>query len=93
MADFELADDFLPVHDVGDAVATVADADRPTAWRALLDVDPLKLGSEAPVVGMLGALRMLPEVIGNLLRGARPAHILVGAPLGSARRTAEGEDG
>ena len=73
MADFELADDFLPIYDVSDAVATVADADRGTAWRALLDVDLLKLGREAPVVGMLGALRMLPEVIGHLLHGERPA--------------------
>ena len=73
MADFELADDFLPVYDVSDAVATVADADRQTAWRALLDVDLLKLGREAPLVGMLGALRMLPEVVGHLLHGERPA--------------------
>ena len=73
MADFELADDFLPVYDVSDAVGTVADADRETAWRALLDVDLLKLGRETPVVGMLGALRMLPEVIGHLLHGERPA--------------------
>jgi hypothetical protein len=73
MADFELADDFLPIYDVSDALATVADADRETAWRALLDVDLLKLGREAPVVGMLGALRMLPEVVGHLLHGERPA--------------------
>jgi hypothetical protein len=39
MADFALADDFLPIYDVSDAVATVADADRNTAWRALVDVD------------------------------------------------------
>jgi hypothetical protein len=43
MADFELADNFLPIYDVSNAVATVADADRETAWRALLDVD-LKRG-------------------------------------------------
>jgi hypothetical protein len=73
MADFELADDFLPLYDVSDAVATVADADRERAWRALLDVDLLKLGREAPVVGVLGALRMLPEVVGHLLHGERPA--------------------
>ena len=73
MADFELADDFLPIYDVSDAVAAVADADRETAWRALLDVDLLKLGREVPVVWMLGALRMLPEVIGHLLHGERPA--------------------
>ena len=73
MSDFALADDFLPVYDVSDAVATVADADRQTAWRALLDVDLLKVGREAPVVGMLGALRMLPEVVGDLLHGERSA--------------------
>lgn len=73
MADSELADDFLPVYDVSDAVAAVADTDPETAWRALLDVDLLKVGREAPLVGMLGALRMLPEVVGHLLHGERPA--------------------
>jgi hypothetical protein len=73
MADFELAEDFLPVYDVSDAVATAAESDRETAWRALLEVDLLKLGREAPVVGMLGALRMLPEIVGHLLHGERPA--------------------
>jgi hypothetical protein len=73
MADFEFADEFLPVYDVSDAVATVADTDPGTAWRALVDVDLLKLGREAPLVGMLGALRMLPEIIGHLLHGERPA--------------------
>ena len=73
MADFEFAEEFLPAYDVSDAVATVADADAGTAWRALLDVDLLKLGREAPMVGMLGALRMLPEIVGHLLHGERPA--------------------
>lgn len=73
MADFQLADDFLPLYDVSDAVATVVEADRERVWRALLDVDLLKVGREAPVVGMLGALRMLPEVVGDLLHGERPA--------------------
>ncbi len=73
MADFDLADEFLPVYDVSDAVAMVADADREAAWLALLDVDLLKLGREAPMVGMLGALRMLPEIVGHLLHGERPA--------------------
>jgi hypothetical protein len=73
MTDFEFAEDFLPVYDVSDAVATVADADREEAFRALLDVDLLKLGREAPAVGMLGALRMLPDVVGHLLHGEPPA--------------------
>lgn len=49
MADFELAEAFLPVYEVSDAVATVADADREAAWQALLDVDLLKVGREAPI--------------------------------------------
>ena len=69
----QLVEEFLPVFDVSDAVATVVEGDRETAWQALLDVDLLKLGREAPLVGMLGALRMLPEVVGHLLHGERPA--------------------
>jgi hypothetical protein len=38
MAEFEFADDFLPVYDVSDALARVADADLETARGALLDV-------------------------------------------------------
>jgi hypothetical protein len=73
MADFAFADDFLPVYDVSDAVATVAEADRKPTWEALLNVDLLKLGREAPMVGMLGALRMLPEIVGHLIHGERLA--------------------
>ena len=73
MTDFELAEDFLPIYDVSDAVATVVDADRQTAFAALREVDLLKLGREASVVGMLGALRMLPDVVGHLLHGEPPA--------------------
>jgi hypothetical protein len=73
MSESELADVFLPVYDVSDAVAAVVEADRERAWQALLDVDLLKLGREAPLVGMLGALRMLPEMVGHLLHGERPA--------------------
>ena len=73
MSESGLADDFLPVYDVSDAVAVVVEADRQVTWQALLDVDLLKLGRAAPLVGMLGALRMLPEVVGHLLHGERPA--------------------
>lgn len=73
MSESRLAEDFLPVYDVSDAVAAVAEADKSAAWQALLDVDLLKVGREAPLVGMLGALRMLPELVGHLLHGERPA--------------------
>lgn len=73
VAESQLVEEFLPVFDVSDAVATVVESDRETAWEALLDVDLLNLGREAPLVGMLGVLRMLPEVVGHLLHGERPA--------------------
>src|SRR3954453_11319282 len=73
MSESPLADEFLPVWDVSDAVATVVEADRESAYRALLDVDLLQVGKDAPMVGVLGALRMLPVVIGHLLHGERPA--------------------
>ena len=73
MSESQLAEDFLPVYDISDAVAAVVEADSETVWRALLDVDLLKLGREAPLAGTLAALRMLPEVVGHLLHGERPA--------------------
>ena len=73
MPESHFADEFLPAYDVSDAVATVAHAGREETWQALLDVDLLKVGRETPLVGMLGALRMLPEVVGHLLHGERPA--------------------
>jgi hypothetical protein len=73
MSGSSLADEFLPVWDVSDSVATVIEANRESAFRALLEVDLLEVGKEAPMVGVLGALRMLPEVVGQLLHGERPA--------------------
>jgi hypothetical protein len=67
-----LVDDFLPVYDVSDAVATVVAADAQTAWDALMDVDLIEVGRRKPLVGALGALRMLPELAAHLLHGERP---------------------
>jgi hypothetical protein len=67
-----LAEEFLPVWDISDSVATVIEANRESAYRALLDVDLLQVGREAPMVGVLGALRMLPEVVGHLLARRAP---------------------
>ena len=75
MSESELAEDFLPVYDVSDAVAAVVEADQERAWQALLDVDLLKLGREAPLVGMLGGRRIRGKL------GREPAH---GADVGSA---------
>jgi hypothetical protein len=67
-----LVDDFLPVYDVSDAVATVVDADVQTTWNALMEVDLIDVGRRRPLVGVLGAIRMLPDVVGHVLHGELP---------------------
>ena len=39
------AEEFLPVHDVSDEVATVVAADPPAVWEALLDADLIEVGA------------------------------------------------
>jgi hypothetical protein len=62
----------MPTYDVSDGVAPVAKADVSTAWAALMGVDLIEVGRRRPLVGMLGALRALPEVVSNLLHGEPP---------------------
>lgn len=64
-----LLDEFLPVYDVSDSVATVVHADLATTWDALLQVDLIEVGRLRPMVGTLGALRVLPEIVGHWLHG------------------------
>lgn len=68
-----LADEFLPVYDVSDAVAVVVDADVDATWQALLRADLIEVGRRRPLVGALGALRMLPDLAVQILRGERPS--------------------
>jgi hypothetical protein len=67
-----LADEFLPFYDVSDAVATVVEADVVTTWDALMEVDLIEVGRTRPMVGFLGALRALPELVSDLLHGELP---------------------
>lgn len=66
------ADEFLPTYDVSDVVAVVVDADPEATWDALMDVDLIAVGKTKPLVGLLGAIRMLPELAAHLLHGERP---------------------
>jgi hypothetical protein len=68
-----IEDHFLPVYDVSDGVATVVKADAARTWAALMEVDLIELGRRRPLIGMLGALRIAPELVGHLLRGEPPA--------------------
>jgi hypothetical protein len=65
-------DDFLPVYDVSDSVATTVHADLATTWDALLNVDLIDVGRRRPLVAALGALRVLPELVSDLLHGDAP---------------------
>lgn len=67
-----LADDFLPVFDVSDEVAVVVEADTTTTWQTLMNADLIQVGQRRPLVGVLGALRALPEIAAHLLHGERP---------------------
>jgi hypothetical protein len=66
------ADEFVPAFDISDEVATVVHADRAVVWDALMEADLIELGRRAPLVGVLGAIRMLPELVAHLLHGERP---------------------
>jgi hypothetical protein len=67
-----LVDEFLPVYDVSDAIATIVDADVATTWAALMEVDLIEVGRRRPLVAVLGALRILPDVVTRLLHGQAP---------------------
>jgi hypothetical protein len=71
-SDHGLIEVFLPTYDVSDAVAAVANADPATCWEALMNTDLIEVGRARPMVGVLGALRMLPEIASHLLHGERP---------------------
>jgi hypothetical protein len=67
-----LADEFLPVYDVSEEVATVTVADRQTTWGALMDVDLIEVGRQRPLVALLGAVRVLPDLVWQRLHGEHP---------------------
>jgi hypothetical protein len=94
-----LADEFLPVYDVADADAVVVDADLDATWQALLVADLIEVGRRKPLVGVLGALRMLPDLAAQILHGEWPSappermtlHDIAKIPLGEGGWTLLGE--
>jgi hypothetical protein len=67
-----LVDEFLPVYDTSDTVATVVGADLAITWAALMEVDLIDVARRRPLVAALGAVRILPEIVARLLRGEAP---------------------
>jgi hypothetical protein len=68
-----LLDELMPIYDVSDAVACRVEADPATTWEALMRADLIEVGRKKPLVGALGAIRMLPDIVAHLLHGERPA--------------------
>jgi hypothetical protein len=69
-----LVDEFLPIYDVSDAVATVVEAGTATTWDVRMKVDRMEVGRRRPIVAVLGALRAAPEVVSHLLHGESAPH-------------------
>ena len=67
-----LVDEYLPVYDVSDSVATVVETDVSTTWEALMTVDLIDVGRRRPLVAVLGAFRQLPEIAVRLFHGEAP---------------------
>jgi hypothetical protein len=67
-----LYDDFLPVYDVSDAVAATVEADLERTWDALMNADLIEVGRKRPLVGILGAMRLLPDIVAHFVHGEAP---------------------
>ncbi len=68
----QLLDDLLPVYDVSDGVAVEVDADPDVAWAAVLATDLVELGKRRPMVGVLGLVRAVPQIVADFFAG-RPS--------------------
>ncbi len=88
-----LLDEFLPIYDVSDSVATVVEADVQRTWDALMAVDLIEVGRRRPLTGALGALRAMPEVLSHLLHGQPPATMPATLTLRDTARLPMGEGG
>ena len=74
VSEFELAEKFLPSYAISNAVAVVVDASAERTWDALMSADLIAVGRRRPLVGVLGALRALPEIVTHVARGQRVPH-------------------
>lgn len=72
MSGATLVDEFLPVYDVSDELAKVVEADARTTWDALMDADLIEVGRQRPLVALLGAVRVLPDLVWQRLHGEHP---------------------
>jgi hypothetical protein len=67
-----LAEEFLPDFDVSDEIGITVAADTATTWAALIEADLIEVGRRRPLVGLLGAIRILPDLVWQRLHGEHP---------------------
>jgi hypothetical protein len=65
-------DEFLPIFDFSDTIETVVAAAEATTWDALVEADLIEVGRRRPLVGLLGAIRILPDLVWQRLHGEHP---------------------
>jgi hypothetical protein len=63
---------FLPEYDVSTTIEVRVAADASQTWQALDGVDLIEVGKRWPLVGLLGGIRVLPEIASNLAHGEGP---------------------
>ncbi len=67
-----LVDELLPIFDISDELAVVVEATPERTWHALMNADLIDVARRRPLVGALGALRALPEIVAHVLHGESP---------------------
>jgi hypothetical protein len=66
-----IVDEFMPVYDISDSLATVVHADRRSTWGSADEGRPDRGRAQQSADRAPGALRMLPDVASHLLHGER----------------------
>jgi hypothetical protein len=65
-------DEFLPAFDFSDTIESAVAADATTTWDALVQADLIEVGRRRSLIGLLGAVRILPELVWRRLHGEHP---------------------
>ena len=60
------------IFDISDELAVVVEATPERTWHALMNADLIDVARRRPLVGALGALRALPEIVAHALHGESP---------------------
>ncbi len=63
-------DEFLPTFDFSDEIGTAVAADTATTWDELVDADLIEVGRQRRLVAVLGAMRILPDLVSQQLHAS-----------------------